>query len=222
MKRVVCAAALFLLAAVPVFALQTNLIDDVIRMSKSGVADETIIEYVRTSREQLSVTADDVLAMQSAGVSQQVIKAVIERGGANQAPNPPAESQPQATSPEPSPQAATSDNGECVTFEPPVSLWWPYYGTLIPPQLWDPYWYQPRLDTKSGAPVRRAGGVAGVRGFLPRPPSTAERPDKGQPNAPSAGREHSAPVARERIESAPRERVSPSRSSGSARSSRSR
>ncbi len=157
MKRLLC-VALFLLCAAPLFAIQTNLIDDVIRMSRSHVADETIIEFVQTSRERISVTADDMIAMTSAGVSQAVINAVLEKAKTSAAPDAvPTQTQPStAPAPDTTGQTPPPDEDGCLTFDPPGSLVFPFYGPFIPPQLWDPYWYQPRLDTRGGPPVSRA------------------------------------------------------------------
>ena len=49
-------AALFLLlAAAPLFAVQRNAVDEVIRMSRAGVAEETILDYVAKTDANLAV-----------------------------------------------------------------------------------------------------------------------------------------------------------------------
>ncbi len=191
MKRLLC-LALFLFCAAPLFAIQTNLIDDVIRMSRSHVADETIIEFVQSSPERISVTADDMIAMTSAGVSQPVINAVLEKAKTaaptDAVPSTSTQSQPAAApAPETTGQTPPPDQGGCLTFDPPVSLVFPFYGTFIPPQLWDPYWYQPRLDIRGGPPVARAPGQQVASPVVNRPSVEAQSPresgDRGSTGA---------------------------------------
>ncbi len=162
MKRSVCVIAFLLLSAGPLFAIQRDLIDDVIRMSRSGVSNEVIIDFVNARHERYVATADDIIALKNAGVPKQVITAVIGKAdetgaAANQASS--TSSQPgEQTAPAPpqaAEQTATSDPDACLTFDPPIALLFPWFGALYPPQLWDPYWYQPRLDTRSGPPVAK-------------------------------------------------------------------
>lgn len=162
MKQSVCVIAFLLLSVAPLFAIQTDLIDDVIRMSRSGVSDEVIIDFVKARQEHFVASADDIIALKNAGVSKQVIGAVIGKAGETRAvatPASPTSSQPveqtASTSPQTKEQPATSDPGECLTFDPPIALLFPWFGPLYPPELWDPYWYQPRLDIKSGPPVAK-------------------------------------------------------------------
>lgn len=187
MKRSLCVIAFLLLSVAPLFAIQRDLIDDVIRMSRSGVSDEVIIDFVNARQERFDATADDIIALKNAGVSKQVIGAVIGKAGetgpvANQASS--ASSQPVGqTAPAPpqaAEQTATSDPGECLTFDPPIALLFPWFGELYPPQLWDPYWYQPRLDIKSGPPV--AKDRPDRRPMGDSPPRLLERP--GNRNSP--------------------------------------
>jgi hypothetical protein len=183
MKRIVFSVAIVLLFVPPLFAIQTNLIDDVIRMTRSGVASDTIIEFVKTSREQIEVSADDIIAMKNAGVAPDVIRAVIARGdstgdSANAAPSSQPADQPPASG-EPSDQTAASDPGGCVTFEPPISLLFPWSGVFYPPQLWDPYWYQPRLDAGSTPPATRARTNGSLGGPLRPAGRSIETADRG-------------------------------------------
>ena len=206
MKRPVCVVAFFLLFAAPLFALHTNLIDDVIRMSRSGVGDEVIIEFVQASRERLAVTAGDIIAMKNAGVSQQVISTVIAKADATgeaakvaaTSAQPPEQTAAPRETTEP---AAKPDEGACLTFDPPISLVFPFYGPWFPPKLWDPYWYMPRLDTRSGPPAARGGSpttLGGPPAARSEPPAARERPDRRSKDAnPShqldRGGSHSAP-----------------------------
>ena len=91
-----------LIGAVPVFALDDNrdnrdtrtanydrdrhsVIDDVVKMSQAGVSDESIIRFVRQSRDRYVVNADTIIALNDAHVSKAVINALMDgaydRGG---------------------------------------------------------------------------------------------------------------------------------------------
>src|SRR5436305_11091882 len=72
-------AALFLvLVAAPLFAVQRNAVDEVIRMTRAGVAEDTILDYLEKTDARIIVTGDDVIAMTDAHVSKAVIKAVVD------------------------------------------------------------------------------------------------------------------------------------------------
>ena len=91
MKRLLLAFSLLL--TLPLFALDATtdanatrndrarrplVIDDVIRMSQSGVSDDAIIAYVKKYRDRFDVNADDVIAMNDAHVSKDVVRAVVD------------------------------------------------------------------------------------------------------------------------------------------------
>jgi hypothetical protein len=82
----VFAVLLFTMVAAPMFADQAqsprNLVDDVIKMAKAGVADDAIMTFVQKSDGRFEVTADDVIAMSDSNVSKTVIKAVVEESHA--------------------------------------------------------------------------------------------------------------------------------------------
>jgi hypothetical protein len=121
---------LMMFIAVPLFAAERDrtpvptLIDDVIRMSKAGVGEEAIIEFVRKSNERVDVTADDLIALTDAQVSKNVIRAVIdladERDGRSR-----------------------SRSRTRVIVEPRYA-YSPYWGWGDP--FYDPFWYGPRLS----------------------------------------------------------------------------
>lgn len=142
MKRVISAVAvlLFIAAAAPVFALDTtpqsqdrrataSIVDEVIRMSQAGVADQDIIAYVKKTRERFDVSADDIIAMTDAKVSKDVIHAVIDE--------------------------ADVRNGDYrdrrvtrTVIEPAVYVGSPWFWD--PFYYYDPWWYQPRLSLSFG------------------------------------------------------------------------
>lgn len=81
MKRLISLAVLFTaLAAVPALAFNDNkhLVDQVIRMWRSGVAEGTIIESVEKTAGVFDVSFDDVVAMRDAGVPRPIIRVLLE------------------------------------------------------------------------------------------------------------------------------------------------
>src|SRR5436309_1059036 len=81
MKRAVHAVLILMAAmvAMPLFAAdRTNIIDDVIRMTRAGVAEESIVEFVHKSDARFDVNADDMIAMTDAKVSRFVMKALLD------------------------------------------------------------------------------------------------------------------------------------------------
>jgi hypothetical protein len=79
-KKIIHAvAALFLvIVAAPLFAVQRNVVDEVIRMARAGVAEDTILDYVDKTDIRIAVTGDDVIAMTDANVPKAVVKAVVD------------------------------------------------------------------------------------------------------------------------------------------------
>ena len=85
MRRTIFAVAFLLISAVPAFAVTRTVmvVDDVIRMTKAGVADDAIIAFVRKTAQPFDVNSDDVIAMQEARVSPEVQKVVIDESAAS-------------------------------------------------------------------------------------------------------------------------------------------
>lgn len=134
MKRLIPLFVLLLtVAAAPVFALddanrsdrdRRTVVDDVIRMSQAGVSDDAIISFVAHTRERFDVTADDIIAMTSAHVSKEVVKAVVD-------------------------EAADRKNGRygsrtAVYVAPPYYYGW--YDPFYSPYYYDPFFYGPRFS----------------------------------------------------------------------------
>ncbi|HEX3067884.1 MAG TPA: hypothetical protein VHX14_04865 [Thermoanaerobaculia bacterium] len=77
-------AALFLvIVAAPLFAVQRNVVDEVIRMTRAGVAEDAMLDYVDKTDIRIAVTGDDVIAMTEANVPKAVIKEVVDSSGRN-------------------------------------------------------------------------------------------------------------------------------------------
>jgi hypothetical protein len=109
-------------------------VDDVIRMSAAGVADDAIISYVRNTRDNFDVTADDIIAMTDAHVSKDVVKAVVDES------------------------AARKDRRGARDRRYFVAAPYPYY---YDPFYYDPFWYGPRFSFGFGFGPRFGGGFRG-------------------------------------------------------------
>ncbi|HXH37854.1 MAG TPA: hypothetical protein VNN08_04465 [Thermoanaerobaculia bacterium] len=113
-------AALFLLLiAAPLFAVQRNAVDEVIRMAKAGVSEDTMLEYIAKTDARIVVTGDDVIALTEANVPKEVVKALVD---------------------------ASHDRGDYRNrsyASPRVVVAAPYY--YDPYYYYDPFWYRPSL-----------------------------------------------------------------------------
>ena len=117
-------AALFLvLVAAPLFAVQRNAVDEVIRMTRAGVAEDTILDYLEKTDARIIVTGDDVIAMTDAHVSKAVIKAVVDAADARRN------------------DRSYRDRGYVA---PRVVVAAPYY--YDPYYYYDPFWYRPSFS----------------------------------------------------------------------------
>src|ERR1043166_2412444 len=126
MKRHLLIALLISFAAVPLFAARrtSNIVDDVIRMQKAGVAEDEIIAFVHKGESRLDVTADDMIALHDAGVSRNVIKAVLDEADAR------GERRDR--------DGYRSDYAYSYSYAP--RYYAGYYGV---PYFYDPFWYGP-------------------------------------------------------------------------------
>lgn len=55
-------------------------IDDVKNMSNNGLRDDVIINQIKATNSQFTLSADDIIDLKDAGVSQHVINYMIETG----------------------------------------------------------------------------------------------------------------------------------------------
>lgn len=128
MRRTALAVTTLLLAlfALPAFAVQSrNVVDDVIKMAKSGVAEETMLDFVAKA-PRYDVNADDVVAMSEANVPRTVIRAVV-KGAENSEPG-------------------RYDSTRSTVVVAPAYGYYPYYGY----PYYDPFWYGPSLSIGFG------------------------------------------------------------------------
>jgi len=139
-KRLIPLIAVFLFAA-PSFALdEANrtdrpdrarrtviVVDDVIRMAQAGVGDDAIIAYVRNTREPFDVSADDLIAMTNARVSEKVMKAVEDEAAARKDRD--------------YHRRDARETRSTVYVAP-----YPYYYDPFYYPYYDPFWYGPRVS----------------------------------------------------------------------------
>jgi hypothetical protein len=155
-KRLISAVAvlLFIAAAAPVFALDSdpharrataNIVDEVIRMSQAGVADEDIVAYVHKTHDRYDVSADDIIAMTDAKVSKAVIHAVVGEADVRNGDG----------------DRRREVREVRTVVEPAVYVGSPWFWD--PFYYYDPFWYQPRLSLSFGF-GHYYGGYHGYRG----------------------------------------------------------
>ena len=139
-RRIIQAvAALFLvLVTAPLFAVQRNAVDEVIRMTRAGVAEDTILDYIEKTDARIVVTGDDVIAMTDAHVSKAVIKAVVDAADSRR---------------------NDRDYRDRSYVAPRVVVAAPYYYNPYPYYYYDPFWYRPSFSLSFGF-----GGFYGYRG----------------------------------------------------------
>lgn len=87
-------------------------VQEVVKLTKAHMGDDVILAYIHNSGASYNLSADDILYLNSQGVSQPVISALLQaKGTAAPAPNAPA-----ANTPAPSPDTAAAP-----TYAPPTS-----------------------------------------------------------------------------------------------------
>ena len=133
MKRIILLLG-FLLAAAPAFAVNRTVIivDDVIKMTKAGVADDEIIAFVKKYDAAFDVNGDDVIAMNDAHVSPAVLKFMIDESAARM----------RSDRREPA--------RERVYVSRPYGYYDPWYAYGYPYGYYDPFWYGPRVSIGFG------------------------------------------------------------------------
>jgi hypothetical protein len=128
-------AALFLvIVAAPLFAVQRNVVDEVIRMTRAGVGEDAMLNYVDKTDIRIVVTGDDVIAMTEANVPKAVIKEVVDNSGRG------------------------SNYRDRAYVSPRVVVAPSYYD---PYYYYDPFWYRPSLYLGFGFGGFYGGGFRG-------------------------------------------------------------
>lgn len=114
-------------------------VQDVVKLTQAGIADDVILSQIRNNQATYSLTADQIIALKNQGVSQPVIKALIGGGGAAPAPAPVVET-PVAGAPAVSLesfQAQLAPSGSWLQV-PGLGLCWQPTITVSDPN-WRPY-----------------------------------------------------------------------------------
>ena len=148
MKRHLLVALLLTLAAVPLFAARrgTNIVDDVVRMQKAGVAEDEIIAFVHKGESRFDVNADDMIALHDAGVSRAVIKAILDESDARG---------------ERRDSYRRSDYGYSDGYYGTSVYAYGGYPYYYAPYYYDPFWYGPRVSLGFNFGFGRYGGYRG-------------------------------------------------------------
>jgi len=125
---------------------------EVTQLAKAKVADDTIVAFVQNSGRAYSLTAPEILALRSGGVSDRVITAMLEQQTKKQtdaaaqpasAPPPPAPQPDAASQPAPpATPATTCAPAPAVTYVPSVPAYAPA-STVYVPYAAPTYYYAP-------------------------------------------------------------------------------
>ena len=82
-------AAIFTILCLAATAQQALNNDSVIKMTKAGLSDDLIVTTVNSQAGAYDTSADGLIALKSAGVSDKVVAAIVAKGSAPAAPPPP-------------------------------------------------------------------------------------------------------------------------------------
>ena len=80
--------ALLLLLCIALVAQSVLTNDAIVKMTKAGLSEDIIVSTVGSQPAKFSTSADDLIALKKAGVSDKVIGAMMTKGSATAAPTP--------------------------------------------------------------------------------------------------------------------------------------
>jgi hypothetical protein len=116
-----------------------RLLNDVIEMTRAGLSDETIVAFVTSRRARLDadVSAQDLIRLRQAGVSESVVRAIAGASGIQDGEGGRSGRMTYDSS-DAGAQAAETSGGEDVAYDSPYPYgyrpyWYAWYG--------DPWWY---------------------------------------------------------------------------------
>ncbi len=77
-RRFLAAAAMLLVASLPVVAAETPLTNEaIVKLTKAGLSPETIIIKIRASQTKFATDTDSLVALAKEGVADAVIRAMV-------------------------------------------------------------------------------------------------------------------------------------------------
>jgi hypothetical protein len=143
---------LILAVAAPLSAAERkpDIVDEVIRMWKSNVDEQTILAFVEKADARFRVSADDVIDMADAKVPRTVIKAVLDE----------ADDRGDRSRVESYRDPRGTRSYYPSYYGPGYSGW--YGASLYDPWYYDPFWYRPGISIGVGFGF---GGHFGGRHF---------------------------------------------------------
>jgi hypothetical protein len=111
-------------------------VSQVVQLAQAKIGDDTIIAYIKNSRNSYGLTVDQIIYLRQQGISEPVITAMLNQPGPGVAVATP-------TTPAPQPVAAstaTTASGSTATVAPTVT-----YVQTVPDTTYyyQPYYYQP-------------------------------------------------------------------------------
>jgi hypothetical protein len=121
------------------YRFSNRLLGDVVEMTRAGLSDETIVAYVTSRRVRLDadVSAQDLIRLRQAGVSESVVRAIAGASGvSDREVGRPGQMTYDSSGVEG--EAAEPSGGEDVAYDSPRPYgyrpyWYAWYG--------DPWWY---------------------------------------------------------------------------------
>lgn len=200
MKCSVAFSVIFLLGVVaalaepaPVHRFSNPLLDEVVAMSRAGLSDTTIVAYVKARRARLDtdLSADDLIRLQRAGVSDEVIGYIAGAADIEA----PVSGRDERMAGQETPD--NSDDATAYPVEPPTQGYdYPYYYDY-PYAYGYPYWYaySPYFGTSFFFGSGGRGYFRGHRGHFSGHgghPSGQGRPSSGHTGHPSGHTGHSS------------------------------
>jgi hypothetical protein len=90
MKTFLIGWSSLVLAATQLWAANTEAVNDILKLQKAGVTEDVIIAYIRNHNVNYALTADDLIALKSQGITSAELNAMLESTSGAVASAPPA------------------------------------------------------------------------------------------------------------------------------------
>jgi hypothetical protein len=125
MKRSLLACLMILFVSLACFSAKAESVDDIAKLARSGIGEEVLLALVERAETGYALSANDILTLKKANVSDKVLAAMLTKQRAPTLAN---------AVPTPSPQAIAPDEFRPVTTEPAVISQTPGAAHSPPPQ----------------------------------------------------------------------------------------